>query len=139
MSSVSANRCTRSRAAVGETPNVENSSITEPQPIPSSKRPPGRVIEGDRLTREHRRMPERVAEHELTLHEPFGPGQQPRVGGERLVHVVLLGHRRGEVVHARHADEAARLRGLRLLDQGVHAQTHLRKVKVELGSHDATT
>ena len=122
MSSVSANRCTRSRAAVGEMPNVVNSSITEPQPMPELEAPARRVIERDGLTGEHRRMPERVAEHELTLHEPFGLGEQPRVRRERLVHVVLLGHRRGEVVHAGHADEPAGLGGPRLLDHRLHAQ-----------------
>ena len=99
-----------------------------------------RVVERDGLAREHRRMTERIAQHELALHEPVGVREQPRVGGERLVHVVLLGHRWREVVHAGHAGEAGRLGGARLLDHGVHGQAHLREVEVELGSaHRGTT
>ena len=41
--------------------------------------------------------------------------------GERFVHVVLLGHRRRQVVHPRHADEPGRLGRPRLLDHRVHA------------------
>ena len=78
-------------------------------------------------------MTERVAQHELSLHQSLGVGEQPCVRGERLVHVVLLGQRRREVVHARHAGEAGRLRDACLLDHRVHGQAHLREVEVELG------
>ncbi len=38
-----------------------------------------RVVEGDRFTREHRGVAERVAQHELALHQTVGVREQPRV------------------------------------------------------------
>ena len=69
------------------------------------------MVEGHRLARQDGRMAERVTQDQRPDPEPFGLAGEPRVGDHRFEHGLALRERRGEVIHARHAGEAGRLRG----------------------------
>ena len=133
-SSVSPRRPTRTRAAVVPTPNTLELGGHRAPADPELEAATRRVVEGDRLTGEHGGMAEGVAQHEVADDEPLGVGHQPHGGGHGLVHRLRLGHRRGQVVHQRHAVEPGGLGGQGPLDQGVERQPHLRQEERELGA-----
>ena len=100
--------------------------------------PAGGVVERDRLASEHCRMPERVAQHECPDAKAFGVRGEPGARHHRLVHRLVGGQRRDEVVHAGDAGEAGHLGSPRPSDEVVERQAHLREEQDELHRHCLT-
>ena len=71
----------------------------------------GGVVDRHRLAGEHRRMAERVAEHERADPQALGVRGEPRRRDHRLEHRLVVRQRRGQVVHAGDPDEAGRFGG----------------------------
>ena len=90
------------------------------------------VVERDRLARQHHRVAERVAQHQVALRHALGRRGQPGGRGHRLVHRLVERERRREVVHARHHGEARGLRRLRAGDEPRRVHPHLREEESEL-------
>ena len=80
------------------------------RPDPELEATTGRVVDGDGLSRQHRGVTERVAEHEVADRDAVGARGQQHGGGHRLVHRVVVRQRRHEMVHAPDPREAGGLR-----------------------------
>ena len=77
----------------------------------------GRVVDRHRLTREHGRVAERVAEHERSDPQSLGVRGEPRRRDDRFEHRLVVRQRWNQVVHAGDPDETARFGGTRARDQ----------------------
>ena len=71
-------------------------------------------------------MAEAVAQHEGADLELLSVGGDPCVRHDRVVHGLVLGHRRRQVIHAGDTHEPGRLGGLCSLDQLREGEPHLR-------------
>ncbi len=94
--------------------------------------PAGRVVDGHGLAGQDGRVPEGIAEDERADAQPLGVGGQPGRRDHRLVHRLVIGQRRREVVHPRDPDEAGGLRRPSAFDELREGHPHLRKEQVEL-------
>ncbi len=119
-------------------PKDTSSPGTEPDPIPSSKRPPekwSRVTAwrastaGWRIASQSTRCAEAQA---------FGASCEPGRGGEGLVHRLVGRAGWREVVHERHPDEPRRFGGPRPFEQRVGPEAQLREEQVELDARRST-
>ena len=138
IASVSARRLVRSAPPAVLTPNVSSSAGIEPEPMPSSKRPPEAWSSDVAWSGEHRRMAERVAQHEMADREGGRVGEHPRRDRHRLPHRLVGRERRDDVVHEGDAFEPGRLGGPRPFDDGLVGHPHLRQEQVEASANSTS-
>ena len=92
------------------------------------------MIERYGLASENGRMSQSVAEHQRANSDASGMRREPGIGDHCLIHGVILGTRRYEVIHARNTSESRVLGGSRHRDQPIERHPHLWKEKMKLHS-----
>ena len=94
--------------------------------------------ERDGLLGQHGRLPERVAQHEVSDSQPLGVGGDPGRDGHRLPDALVRGTRRLEVVDERDAVETSGLGRARTLDDVGNPQPHLGQEQEPFGHRCVT-
>ncbi len=87
--------------------------------------PTRQMVERGDLTGEDGRVPERVAQHEVSHTKRLGPGEHPTGDRHRLPHVVLERERWSQMVHEGDAFEPDGFGDERTIDGRVGRHSHL--------------